>query len=328
VKRELLLAQFERTPWAMLQDRVEAYAAVLHRWSAGSPATPEVMQRVAKDREAREARRASNAASAGGSIAVIPIMGVLTQRGNAMDDISGPGSTSTQMLSAVLAETLADEGVGGVLLDIDSPGGSVFGVGELADEIFQARGKKPIHAIANSMAASAAFWLGTQADHLYVTPGGEVGSVGVIMVHTDWSKWNETQGMKVTYITAGRYKSEGNPDEPLGAEAKAFEQSRVNDYYGMFVKAVARGRNTTVARVRDEMGEGRMYGAKDALANNMVCGIKTFDEAVRALRADMKQPRGPSSSQARTAIARDPNADPIAVAREQELLRIRLSSQG
>lgn len=294
MKGSLVLAHFERTPWALLPDSYHVYRAILHRWAANGPVSNDVRERIAADREAREARRgAAVSAGNGAGIAVLPLYGVITQRGNMMDDLSGPGSVSTQMFSAALDDALADETVGQILIDIDSPGGSVYGIQELADEIFQARGQKPVIAIANSLAASAAFWLGSQASEFYVTPGGEVGSIGVIMAHVDYSVANEKDGVKVTYITApaGGYKAEGNSNEPLSADAKAFEQGRVDDYYGAFTRAVARGRAVPIADVRDGMGKGRVFGADQALAAKMVDGVKTFDAVVKGMRATMKQQR-------------------------------------
>ncbi|NDU92296.1 MAG: S49 family peptidase, partial [Ferrovum sp.] len=163
--------------------------------------------------------------------------GVLTQRGNMVDALSGPGSTSTQMFTAALQDALADETVGQILIDIDSPGGSVYGVAELASEILNARSQKPVVAIANSLAASAAYWVGSAATEFYCTPGGEVGSIGVWQAHEDISGALLYEGIDVTLISAGKYKVEGNPYEPLTEEATAFLQSRVDEYYSVFVEA-------------------------------------------------------------------------------------------
>jgi signal peptide peptidase SppA len=148
------------------------------------------------------------------------------------------GGTSTQQISAALAEANADDSVAQILLDIDSPGGSVSGVQELAAEI--SASKKPVTAYANSLAASAAYWIGSAASSFYMTPGGEVGSIGVWMMHQDWSTALKNEGIDVTLISAGARKVEGNPYQPLGKEAQTFMQSRVNDYYGAFTRDVAR----------------------------------------------------------------------------------------
>ena len=296
MKKQLLIAEFLSTPWALMPERMSAVAGVLVRWQAGVAASDEVLATVQADREARDAKRSQNVRAGGGSIAVLPLYGVVTQRGNMADDISGPGSVSTQRFSAALREAMADDSVGQILMDIDSPGGSVYGVAELASEILQARSTKPIVAIANSLCASAAYWLGCCASQQYVTPGGEVGSIGVWQAHQDVSKAMDEAGVKTTLISAGKFKTEGNPYMPLDAEAQAFMQSRVTDYYQAFTKSVAKGRGVSIDAVRNGMGQGRVLGADAALAEKMVDGIMTFDDVVRKMQRSAKANTKPAAS--------------------------------
>ncbi|WP_052688250.1 S49 family peptidase [Xanthomonas sp. MUS 060] len=102
------------------------------------------------------------------------------------------------LLGAALRQALADDTVSQILIDIDSPGGSVYGVAELADQIQSARSIKPVVAVANSLAASAAYWIGCAAGELYVTPGGEVGSIGVWQAHFDYSQALAADGVTPT----------------------------------------------------------------------------------------------------------------------------------
>ena len=301
-----LIAEFLATPWALMPERLNAVAAVLARWSQNVPASDGVLATVAADRAVRDARRQTTDAQSAGGIAVLPLYGVVTQRGNMVEDVSGPGSVSTQQFAVALRQLLADDTVGQILIDIDSPGGSVYGVAELADEIQSARGQKPVIAIANSLAASAAYWIGCSASEFYVTPGGEVGSIGVWQAHQDYSKALDEAGVKTTLISAGKYKVEGNPYAPLDGEAQAFMQSRVDDYYVAFTKAVARGRGVPIAQVREGMGQGRVLGADAALAQNMVDGIATFDEVIKKMRRAANataKPRASRLVQARNALA-------------------------
>ena len=283
MKTELLIAEFLSTPWALMPERLNAVSAVMARWSSHAPATAEVLAGIDTDKLAREARRQTATSVSGGGIAVLPLYGVITQRGNMIEDVSGPGSVSTQKFAAALRQALADESVSQILIDIDSPGGSVYGVAELADEIVAARAQKPIIAIANSLAASAAYWIGCSASEFYVTPGGEVGSIGVWQAHFDYSQALAAEGVTPTLISAGTYKVEGNPYAPLEPEAQAFMQSRVDDYFLTFSKAVAKGRGVPVAQVRNGMGQGRVLGADAALEQNMVDGVVTLDEAIRKM---------------------------------------------
>ena len=143
-------------------------------------------------------------------------------------------------------------------------------------------------AIANSLAASAAYWIGCAASEFYVTPGGEVGSIGVWQAHQDYSKALDEAGVKTTLISAGKFKVEGNPYAPLDEDAQAFMQTRVDEYYTAFTRSVAKGRGVPIAQVRDAMGQGRVLGADAALAQGMVDGVASFDEVLRKMRKASK----------------------------------------
>ena len=288
MNKQLLISEFLTTPWALMPERLQAMTGILTRWSAGQVASDKTMFQINADRVIRDTRKQMAAANSGLNIAVLPLYGVVTQRANMVDDISGPGCTSTQQFSAALRQLLADSSVGQILIDIDSPGGSVYGVSELAHEIIQARAQKPVIAIANSLAASAAYWIGCSASEFYVTPGGEVGSIGVWQAHFDYSKALEEDGVKPTLISAGKYKVEGNPYVPLDEQAQAFMQSRVDDYYNAFIEAVSVGRGASIQDVQTSMGEGRILGAQAALAQNMVDGIATFDEVIAKMQANVR----------------------------------------
>lgn len=306
MNHQLLVAEFLATPWALMPERLHALASVVMRWSTGIAADVDNMVRIQADRVIRETRRQATTAQSAGGIAVLPLYGIVTQRGNMVDDVSGPGTTSTQQFSSALRQLLADDTVSQILIDIDSPGGSVYGVAELADEIQTARAQKSVVAVANSLAASAAYWIGCSASEFYVTPGGEVGSIGVWQAHQDYSRALDEAGVKTTLISAGKYKVEGNPYSPLDEEAQSFMQSRVDDYYAAFTKAVARGRGVPISQVRDGMGQGRVLGADAALAQNMVDGVATFDEVIKKMRRAAKQPAPQGASrlkQARDSLA-------------------------
>ena len=310
MKNQLLVAEFLATPWALMPERLSALATVISRWTQGAPASDAAMFQVQTDRVLRDTRRQTSAAISGGGIAVIPIYGVITQRGNMVDDVSGPGMVSTQIVTQMLRQAVADDAVSQILLDIDSPGGSVYGVAELSDAILSARAQKPVVAIANSLAASAAYWVGSQASEFYVTAGGEVGSIGVWQAHQDYSKAMDEAGVKTTLISAGKFKVEGNPYAPLDEEAQGFMQSRVDDYYAAFTKAVAKGRGVPIIEVRDGMGQGRVLGADAALAQNMVDGIASFDQVLSKMHKD-------AASSAKSSPPAKPKTSRLAQARSE-----------
>jgi signal peptide peptidase SppA len=273
-----------------MPERMAAYAAVLARRESGIHADieDESAQGVSAGPRSRGNVRS-------GAIAVIPVHGAIVQRASQINICDG--GTSTQQISAALADASADDTVSQILLDIDSPGGSVYGVQELAAEIQQA--KKPVIAVANSLAASAAYWIGCAATEFYVTPGGEVGSIGVWQAHQDWSKAMEEEGVSITLISAGKFKVEGNPYQPLDAEAQSFMQSRVDDYYAAFTKGVAKGRKVGIDQVRNGMGQGRVLGADQAMSERMVDGIATFDDVVAKMQRNIKAAKPAASRLAR-----------------------------
>ena len=282
-----------RTPWALRPETMNAYAAVLAR-RYGSRIRGE-QHAGGMDEDDHGAPLKGPAASRGptparaGAIAVIPVRGTIVQYAEHLDMCEG--GTTTGAISQMLNSALADDTVGSILLHIHSPGGSVYGVQELGDEIRAARAQKPVVAIADSLAASAAYWVGSQAGEFYCTPGGEVGSIGVWQAHQDISKYLEKEGVSITLISAGKHKTEGHPYGPLDEDAARFFQQRTDEYYGAFVSAVAKGRGVPVASVRDGMGQGRVLGADAALAEKMIDGVMPFADVVRKMQRDAKAAR-------------------------------------
>ena len=292
MRRELLMAEFLSTPWALEPGYLAAFASVLQRWQGRDQPSADVRTAVAGDAAIMAARKQEIAATPrvgqAGNIAVLPLYGVLTQRGNMANELSGSGATSLQQFTQALRAALRDPEIDGVLVEIDSPGGSVYGLDELASEILASRGTKPIVGLANSIAASGGYWVGAACSELYVVPGGEVGSVGVFTGHDDLSEALKKSGVKKTFISAGKFKVEGNPYEPLSAEAQAHMQQRVDEYYDAFTKTVARGREVPVARVLRDFGQGRVLGANQALTAGMVNGVATFDQVVQKMGRNIK----------------------------------------
>lgn len=201
------------------------------------------------------------------SLAIIPIRGTIFPRRNIVSLFFG--GSNIEDLNVMLNEALASK-VSGIILDIDSPGGVVQGVPELASAIYAGRQVKPVVAVATNCCASAAYWLASAASKIIVTPSAEIGSIGVFAEHVDYSKALEKAGIKPTLIHAAQYKVEDNPYEPLGDEAKAEIQRHVDRYYGMFVRSVARGRGVSEQVARGAaFGKGRMKGASDAVMSGM-----------------------------------------------------------
>lgn len=215
----------------------------------------------------------------GPAIAVLPLTGVITPRGSLLSSLFGDGPGGLDAFRADFRAALADDEIGGILIDVDSPGGSTDLVTETAAEIRAARGTKPIVASANTDAASAAYWIASQADEVHVTPSGAVGSVGVFALHIDESRAMDSEGFTPTFISAGKFKTEGNPLEPLSEEARDYAQANVDGVYDQFLEDVAAGRGVTPEAVRKGFGEGRMVNADDAVAEGMADRVSTIEES-------------------------------------------------
>lgn len=224
-----------------------------------------------------------------GPVALVPVYGLLTPRPTWLGSLMG--WTSAADIQAAVTAALASEDVRAIVLDVDSPGGNVHGVLELADFLASVRGRKPIIAVANAVAASAAYWIASQADKVYVTPSGEVGSIGVLSIRPDTSRADEREGIRYTIISSGRYKAEGIPVKPASVDELAHLQARADEYYKVFVEHVARGRGTTPQVVASGYGEGRMMGAAAAVRAGLADAIGSLNEVFSEV--SMRHSRSP-----------------------------------
>ena len=224
----------------------------------------------------------------GGGVGIMPIYGPIFPKANLMTEVSG--ATNLQNVRSDLQSLLADDKVKTIIMDIDSPGGSANMIEETGDLIREAKEQKPIIAVANTDANSGAYWLGSQASEFYATPSGKVGSIGVYTVHEDKSQQNERDGRKVTYISAGKFKTAGNPDEPLTGEAREYIQEHVDETMSKFVGAVSEGRRLDKDSVMP-FADGRIFSADKALSMGMIDGVKSLDAVVDGTLAENYTPR-------------------------------------
>jgi signal peptide peptidase SppA len=261
------------TPWAILPSRLQAIVEVVTLRVSGERLTDdEIADRIGAG---PSSRKPSRSGSGGGAVAVIPVYGVIMPRADLFMEISG--GTSLATFASQLRQSVDDPQVGSILLDIDSPGGSASMLPETAALIRAANAKKPVTAVSNTMAASAAYYLASQAGEVVVSPSSLTGSIGTFLAHEDVSGMEEKLGVKTTLIAAGKYKVEANEHQPLSEEARAALQAIVDDFYGQFVADVAKGRGVSVDDVRNGFGEGRVVTAKDAVRLGMADRVATFD---------------------------------------------------
>lgn len=290
-----LLTAFYSTAWAVSDEAYTAMETIVNRWGSGLKLSAvEIDAAIGSAPEAAAARRAQAAGASGGGVQVVPLYGIMAHRAYAVANTSRP-LTSTEAVGRMIQAAAADPEVGTIVLDIDSPGGSVSGTAELADIVAQARTQKQVIAVANAEAASAAYWVASQASEIVITPSGMVGSIGVRMTYTDTTEKDAKDGVKREVISYGKYKSEGVAG-PLTDETRAYLQSMAEAYGRAFESAVAKGRGVPVDTVRSEaFGQGRMKLARDAVASGMADRIATLDEVIAGAR---RPKRGMTSAQA------------------------------
>lgn len=242
-------------------------------------ATGETILAVEPERLGAEPRQSN--ALAPTAVALLSLAGPLTPRGLRLFGRElAPGM---DRFRAALTMAATDPNVAAIVVDVDSPGGTVTGTPETAAAVAAAAKVKPVVAVVETMAASAAYWIASQASEVVVAPSAEVGSIGAMAVHFDMSKMLEADGIKATIIRSRPGKGDVTPYEPLTPEALAAIQAAVDDADADFLKAVAAGRRTSVATVRDTFGQGRMVLARDAVRLGMADRVATLPEVLSGL---------------------------------------------
>lgn len=279
MKLHHVIAAINGRPWFVTESTLEMIHGIVQFHVEGGRLSPEEIQ-------ARlDIAAASNGPRRGartiGTIAVLPIYGIIMPRATMMSEMSGGATVAG--IRAAFREAIEDETIGSILLDVDSPGGAVDGIEELATEIFEARGRKPIVAIADYTMASAAYYLASQADEIVASPSATVGWIGTIFKHTEFSKMNEMDGVTVTVIRNPAGKSTINDVEPLTDEARADLQQKVDDYSVQFHNRVAKGRGVSVSVVRADYGGGGGMTAARAKAAGLVDRVESYDATIRRL---------------------------------------------
>lgn len=216
-----------------------------------------------------------------GDLAVIDVCGPLTYKSSWFSYYFGGAAISDLQQQFRLA--LGDAAVKTIAFRYDSPGGCIDMASEFADEIFAARGKKTIIAVADTMICSCAYWLASQADTIYATQSAQLGAIGVYCEHDDISAMLEKAGIKITLIAHGDNKVDGSPYEPLSDTARAEMKASVDEIGGWFDAAVARGRGVDVATVLKSFGQGKVFRGAKAIKLGLADKAGTFGQVVGKL---------------------------------------------
>jgi len=285
------------TLWALRPEATLTVIQLLSRDKAG--AQPLGISNVQMLGTQWEASKPSLQGKPANKIAVIPIEGVLTNDGPAYF------GSNYQTIGDAVEKAMRDESVKRIILSVDSPGGEVTGLPETAAIIAAAARVKPVSAIVEGAAASAAYWLTSQASDITLTPSGEVGSVGIRMMHVDTSKMLDDMGVKITELQSGKFKTEWSPYKRLSEEAQADMQVRLDASHKDFLDAVSsgRGRRVSAAIAQSQFGGGRMFSAEDAQRHGLVDALGSGRQFYRSLSAPSPA-GGMTPGMARVAMAR------------------------
>ena len=215
----------------------------------------------------------------------------------------GNWATGYTYIEKALARGLEDPEVNGIAFIVDSPGGVVSGNFELVDKIFAARGQKPMKAFAADYAMSAAYSIASAADELIVTRSGKVGSIGVRMLHMDFSERLKMLGVKPTYIFEGAHKIDGNPNQALSDQAKDRFKKSVKKSYAVFTETVARNRGIPESDVRAT--EAMVYDSEDGIAAGLADRVGSLDEEIATFADETTEADNGDHHMAKTTTTED-----------------------
>ena len=212
-----------------------------------------------------------------GDVAIIPVYGPIMKFANIFTMISG--ATSLRLLMRDFNVALEDPAVESIIFDIDSPGGEVNGVNEFAQAVYAARGKKPIAAYIGGMGASAAYWIASAAEKIYIDKTAMVGSIGVVATYIDDSERLAKEGVKEIEIVSASSPAK-RPDVSTD-EGRAQIQRRVDSLQEIFVTTVARNRSVSKETVLSDFGRGDVFVGEYAIAAGLADGVASLEGLIK-----------------------------------------------
>lgn len=266
--------------WAIVPERFEALASV-----AREATSEKVAEAIVTIGAGWDDRKLYTVREDG--VAIIEINGPLAKNLDAWDR-RVLGMSDYLDVQMAVKEAMADDAVVGIVAAIDSPGGTVNGLEETASAIFEARGEKPIAAFSSGMMTSAAYRIGAAADKVFIGKTAEAGSIGVLMIHTDFSRLEERIGVKTTYLTAGKYKALGNPSEPLSENARSEFQGWLDQLYTEFVETVALYRDVESEKAL-AMADGRVFIGERAVGVGLADEVGSVQSAIAWVLSQAKE---------------------------------------
>lgn len=271
-----LLDALQNQYWAMDPKTLDSMAAIVIRHASGEKLADDEINQIVAQRSNDGDEEGMQVVE---GIAVIPIQGVITKGAKAVNRVSQPRGTATGEIQTAVNSALMRPDVKGMVLNMDTPGGSVKAIEETSNMIFKARKTKPIVMFASDATLSAGIWLGSQATMAIGNGTAMVGSIGVYMVVVDSRKAAEKAGFVVRKIATGPLKGAGEPGTEVTAEQLAAFQIEVDDILTVFVRHVARGRRMNIGDVRKLATGGVWIGAK-AVSVGLLDRIGSLGDAI------------------------------------------------
>jgi len=258
-----------KTPWAITADGLELVLGIAQRkicdYEAIASANPD--------------KKASGGLSVIDGVAVLNVTGSIFPRADIFTNISG--ATSVEKLSRNFSAALNDKSVKAILLNIDSPGGKITGIHEFAEMIYNARGIKPIQAYISALGASAAYWIATAADRIYMDVTAMAGSIGVIAAWTDETKAKEMNGCQDYHLVSS--KSPNKNVDLKTQKGKELLLKELDALADIFIADVARNRNVSVEKVESDFGQGGIVIASEAIKLGMADGLNSLEGILKML---------------------------------------------
>lgn len=280
-----ILAAFAAEYWAMEETKLLAIVDMLAMQAEGGKLSAEEIEaKIAPQTAAAVARKE-------GTVAIVPLRGIISPRASMVPNSSTGGGAVAETFINNIERMASDDGVKAIIVDADTPGGNVLNVDEASAAVASVKGIKPIVVQVTGNLASAGYWIGASADEIVMAPSSQAGAIGVRTAYDDISAMLEKEGIAREVLAAGKFKGEGILG-PLSEEARAYQMSRLEEYYGMFVDRVAAGRGVTSQAVRDGFGQGRMLGAKGAIAEGMADRVATMKETLARFGVGPAEPKG------------------------------------
>jgi signal peptide peptidase SppA len=287
-------------PWAITPEMGSVIAHILARQTAGLKASEDDIAAALVNRDNLPQPKQ------GGGYAVLPIHGVIAPRMNLLSNMSG--GTTFEGLGQQLDELMANKAVRTIVLDINSPGGSVAGATEFARQVMAAR-TKSIIAQVHPMAASAGYWIASAASKIYASPSSMIGSIGVYAIHDDLTASLDKLGVKRQVLSAGEGKADGVEGTSMSAAGAARRQAVIDDAYARFIGDVVRGRGqgATAEKVRGEW-KAHVYSATEALSLGMIDKICTLSDTLAEIETGATDPGRIAATHSTSDTAQEPLA--------------------